>query len=97
MSIFSLHGDRVITLSPCKENMHSITGQRKYACQKKNLNAKLIKLNYFSHGTVIHLTLVILLSSNLETIITQIEMKRQITKIKLSGLGYLILDMQEMK
>ena len=58
----------------------TITVQRKYAHRKKNLNAKLIKSNYLCHGTVIHLTLVILLSSDLQTILTQIEMKRQIGK-----------------
>ena len=54
--------------------------QRKYAHRKKNLNVKLIKSNYLCHGTVIHFTLVILLSSDLETILTQIEMKRQTGK-----------------
>ena len=50
---------------------------RKYLYQKKNLNAKLIKLSYLCQGTVIYLTLITLLSSYLETVVTEIEMKRQ--------------------
>ena len=60
--------------------------QRKYARRKKNLNTKLIKLSYSCQGTVMHLTLIILLSSNLETIPREIEMKRQMTRRKSSGL-----------
>ena len=69
--------------------------QREYACQKKNLNAKLIKLTYLCHGAVIHhkstlvraVTLVSLWSSNVITKLTKIEMKRQMTKRKLSGIN----------
>ena len=72
--------------------MLHITVQRKYARRKRNLNAELIKLNLY-HGTVIHLALVILLSSDLQAILTQIEIKRQATKRRLSGLDYLTFDM----
>ena len=37
----------------------------------------MIKLSYFCQGTVIYLTLITLLSSYLETVVTEIEMKRQ--------------------
>ena len=66
--------------------------QRKYGRRIENLNAKLIKLNYLGHGTVIRLTLVILLSSDLETILAQTKMKKQMKKRKLSMLDYLFLD-----
>ena len=39
------------------------------------------------------LVLVILLSSDLQAILTQIEIKRQATKRRLSGLDYLTFDM----
>ena len=51
--------------------------QRKYLYHKKNLNVKLIKLSYLCQGTVVYLTLITLLSSYLETVVTEIEMKRQ--------------------
>ena len=66
--------------------------QRKYGRRIENLNAKLIKLNYLGHETVIRLTLVILLSSDLDTILAQTEMKKQMKKTKLSSLDCLFLD-----
>ena len=78
-------------VKPQRQN-RSITVQRKYARRKKNLNTGLIKLRYLCHRTVIYLTLLILLSSYLKAILTTIEMKRQMTKRKLSELDYLILD-----
>ena len=49
---------------------------KKICSSKKNLNVELIKFSYLCHGTVIHLTVVILLSSDLETMLIQTEMKR---------------------
>ena len=66
--------------------------QRKYGRRIENLNAKLIKLNYLGHETVIRLTHVILLSSDLDTILAQTEMKKQMKKTKLSSLDCLFLD-----
>ena len=66
----------------------NFTVQRKYSHRIENLNAKLIKLNYLGHETVIRLTLVILLSSDLDTILAQTEMK----KTKLSSLDCLFCD-----
>ena len=66
--------------------------QRKYGHRIENLNAKLIKLNYLGHETVIRLTHVILLSSDLDTILAQTEMKKQMKKTKLSSLDCLFLD-----
>ena len=71
--------------------------QRKNACRKKYLNAKLIKLSFLCHGKVIHLTLVVLSSTELETIVTQKEMKRKNAERILCCWDNLILDKYKMK
>ena len=66
---------------------------KKTCLSKEKFNSQIDKIKLFMCGTAIHLRLVILLSSNLEIILTQTYIKRQITKRKMSGLDYLILDM----
>ena len=64
--------------------------KRKNDCQKKFCQIDQSKLSML--WNTIHLTLAILLSSDLEIILTHMEMKRRMTKTKSSGLDHLILD-----
>ena len=77
----------------CKTSkIKSLYHRAKKICSSKEKFKYRIDKIKICHRTVIYLTLLILLSSYLKAILTTIEMKRQMTKRKLSELDYLILD-----